>query len=141
MSYRLPRMKTVRSYLAGAWVESMHLVTGQIDQFKEGDPVLARVAEQKVTLDHLVDMMGEFKNDSTVASALKGMLRLRDLYDGFKVERAPHKGASPSGRLILGDDVNIEMDAEGFDRLKAAVEVLRADIIHAGSTAATSPNS
>jgi hypothetical protein len=120
---------TLALVLAGGWIESMHLVSRQVLHFDASDPLVMRVAEQKTSLDHLIDMMEQYKDDPGVAEARNNLLELRDIYDTFPVVRSEHQGASPSGRMILGEDVNVIMTPEGFKDLVDTLEIMREAII------------
>lgn len=120
---------TLSMVVAGGWVESMHLVMRQVLHFDPADPLVVRVAEQKVSLDHLIDMMEAYKSDASVTAMRDQLIKIRDIYDQFPVVRSEHKGASPSGRQVLGDDITIILTPEGFDQLSSAVEALREQII------------
>lgn len=111
--------------LAGGWLESMHLVMRQIDAFGQSEALVARVAEQKVTLDHLLGMMEETKADPDVAEVYARLSALRSIYDQLEVRRAPHGGASPSGRMVLGEDMTVELTPEKYAELSKAVTDLR----------------
>lgn len=112
--------------LAGGWLESMHLVIRQIEAFGKSEPLMARVAEQKVTLEHLIGMMEAHKDDPEVAAIHTELLVLRDIYDQLNVTRAPHQGGSASGRMVLGEDVTVELTEAKYDELVQAVDRLRA---------------
>ncbi len=120
---------TLSMVVAGGWVESMHLVMRQVLHFDPADPLVVRVAEQKVSLDHLIDMREAYKSDASVTAMRDQLIKIRDIYDQFPVVRSEHKGASPSGRQVLGDDITIILTPEGFDQLSSAVEALREQII------------
>ncbi|MGB6045983.1 MAG: hypothetical protein WBG34_00145 [Flavobacteriales bacterium] len=120
---------TLALVLAGGWVESMHLVSRQVLHFDAEDPLVMRVAEQKTSLDHLIDMMEQYKADPAVSEIRDKLLKLRDIYDTFPVIRSEHQGASPSGRMILGEDVTVIVTPEGFKDLVDALETMREDII------------
>lgn len=111
--------------LAGGWVESMHLIADQITPKGNNDALRTRIAEQKVTLEQLVEMMGEHEADADVASLRKELLAIRSIYDQVNVQRAAHKGTSTSGRMVLGDDVTMDMTEEKYQALMQAVEQLR----------------
>ncbi len=116
---------TLAMVLAGGWVESMHLLTMQIQAFGKSDGLMARVAEQKVTLEQLIDMMAVHEADPDVALLRKDLLAIRDIYDQLNVKRVVHKGVSTSGRMVLGDDVMMEMTDDKFQMLVQAVDALR----------------
>jgi hypothetical protein len=113
--------------LAGGWMESMHLVIKQVEAFGKNEGLIARVAEQKVTLEHLLELMEEHKANADVAAVRAQLLGLREQYDQLGMKRMPHAGASASGRMVLGDDVSIELTDAKFADLAAAVEALRSD--------------
>jgi uncharacterized protein YdcH (DUF465 family) len=116
--------------LAGGWVESMHLVVQQVNEVKENDPLVRRVADQKFTLEHLIDMTEAQMNDSSVAPVRRQLIAVRAIYDQFPVIRSPHHGATGSGRMVLGDDVTVTVSEAHFAALKEAVESLRERIVH-----------
>lgn len=117
--------------LAGGWVESMHLVMGQVNGFDEKDPLVGRVAEQKVSLEQLIDMMGQYKDDTNVSPMRLKLMAIRDIYDRLNVVRTAHSGASSSGRMVLGDDVTVVVTADKFQEIHAAVEALRDEVTSA----------
>lgn len=120
---------TLALVLAGGWVESMHLVARQVIHFDAADPLVLRVAEQKTSMEHLIEMMEKYKDDREVAAMRADLVKLRDIYDTFPVVRNPHQGSSPSGRQILGEDVTIVITPDGFDQLVATLEGIRERII------------
>jgi len=111
--------------LAGGWVETMHLMADQIVPNRNNDALRTRIAEQKVTLEQLIEMMGEHESDADVASLRKELLAIRSIYDQVNVQRVVHEGASTSGRMVLGDDVTMDMTEEKYQALIQAVENLR----------------
>lgn len=116
---------TLSMVLAGGWVESMHLLFRQIDAFGKNDALMKRVAEQKVTLEHLVDLMEPQAGNADVAAMQMELLAIRDIYDQIDVTRVTHTGNSPSGRMVLGEDVQMDMSAAQYQALVEAVEAFR----------------
>lgn len=120
---------TLALVLAGGWVEGMHLVTRQIDVFGASPSLMSRVGEQKVTLEHLLALMEPHVADPDVAGLREKLMRIRDIYDQVNVTRIPQKGRSTSGRMVLGDEVVMDLTPEKYAALVEAVEQLRAEII------------
>ncbi len=115
--------------LAGGWMETMHLVIKQIEAFGTSDALMARVAEQKATLEHLISLMEAHRTDADVASVQAQLIGIREIYDQLKVSRTQHEGVSPSGRMVLGDDIAVEMTPERYAELAQAVERVRTEWI------------
>lgn len=131
---------TLALVLAGGWVESMHLVTRQVLHVDPQDPLVQRVAEQKVSLDHLMELMAQYADARQVDSVRNELSKLRDIYDTFPVVRIEHPDKSPSGRQILGDDVTIVITSDGFNALAKQVETLRENIILPEDIIPSAPN-
>ncbi len=127
---------TLALVLAGGWVESMHLVMAQLNEYDEKNPLLTRIAEQKVSLEQLIDMMGSLKDDANVAPTRQRLMAIRDIYDQLNVVRTPNNGKSSSGRMVLGDDVSMSITATRYDELRSAVTALRDAITKAEDSTA-----
>ena len=114
----------------------MHLVMAQLNGYDENNPLLARIAEQKVSLEQLIDMMGALKDDVNVAPTRQRLMAIRDIYDQLNVVRTPNSGKSSSGRMVLGDDVSMSITAARYDELRNAVTALRDAITKAEDSTA-----
>lgn len=117
---------TLSLVLAGGWVESMHLLLRQIEGFGKNEALMTRLAEQKVTLEHLIVMMSEHEADADVAAMVKELVAIRDIYDQVDIQRVAHQGTSSSGRMVLGDDVKMDLTDAKYTTLLEAVDQLRA---------------
>lgn len=122
---------TLALVLAGGWVESMHLVMAQQGAYDEQSPLISRIAEQKVSLEQLIDMMEATKDDANVAPTRQRLMAIRDIYDQLNVVRTPNTGKSSSGRMVLGDNVSVSITAAKYEELKTAVAALRDTITKA----------
>ena len=131
---------TLALVLAGGWVESMHLVIQQIEVYDPADPLVIRVAEQKVSLEHLIDLMEVHRANADVEPLRLKLMGLRNIYDQLNVRRSVHEGPSSSGRVVLGDDVKVTMTDEQYRQLANAVEVLRNELIQTGRPTEAEPN-
>jgi hypothetical protein len=52
---------------------------------------------------------------------------IRDIYDGLNVTRMAHAGTSSTGRMVLGDDVTMQMTDAKYTELVQAVDRLRSE--------------
>jgi hypothetical protein len=120
---------TLALVLAGGWVESMHLLISQVDAFGQSTAFTDRIAEQKVSLEHLLFIMDMYQDDADVAMVKDKLLVIRDVYDRMNVRHMPAPARHTTGRLILGDDVDIDLTEETYNELMTAVRALREELI------------
>lgn len=127
---------TLALVLAGGWVESVHLVMAHVDAFDAASPLVARIAEQKASLEQLIDMMNTVQADPVTAPVLTRLEAIRDVYDQLAITRTSSPATSPSGRMTLGDAEQITISAEKYQELKNAVAALRDTITKAEDASA-----
>lgn len=109
--------------VTGGWIESIYLTIGARDTFELNGDVERRIAEQKYTLDNLIDLNEQNGNDAA------GMLeRIRSIYDQMPIEDVPNDEKSASGRMILGGQDQIRMNREQYYALKEVISEIRAEI-------------
>ena len=46
--------------MAGGFIESLYIVTHLVDKFKEGDPIIEKIGDQKLVLENLLDFIIEY---------------------------------------------------------------------------------
>lgn len=114
--------------LVGGWVESMHLMMGHRDALLGDKDILVRVAEQKATLEHLVALTDAHSGDADVAALRQRLIGIQDIFDQLNVQRKAHQGKSSSGRVVLGEDVKLELTEEKYTQLERAIRELRREL-------------
>lgn len=120
---------TLSLVLAGGWIESMHLLMSQVRGFSADDPLVLRAAEQKATLEHLIDLMEQNATDADVQLVRERMIDIRGIYDRAELRRSqPDKALSASGRMILGEDVRVVLNEGVYEALREAVEAVREEM-------------
>ena len=114
--------------LGGGWVESMHLLLSQVEAFGESPAYTDRIAEQKVTLEHLLSIMATHTGDPDVQALKEQLMKVRDVYDRMDVryvQKAPQKA---NEKLVIGGDVQITITPEVYADLSATVNTLREEL-------------
>ena len=114
------RGNTLALVMAGGWVESIYMVTSMEPTFKKDSPVVTRIAEQKFTLDNLLDFMKKYEKDADVADALKQLGELKSIFDKIEDAKGPAAITVKKGKKVLGGgSTGISVTA---DQYKAIVE-------------------
>jgi hypothetical protein len=61
---------TLALVVAGGWLESIYIATN-LAKFQENSPVIERLADQKYTLENLIEFLKKHESDENVASVRK----------------------------------------------------------------------
>ncbi len=105
--------------ILGGWTEALYLACNIAGDSGDID-VLERLAEQKYSLDNLIEMLKVHQEDEIVAEYLNRLLKLKPVFDRFKVDVEPEFEAdSEDGKQqiqeYLGD----------VERIKAQITEIR----------------
>lgn len=111
--------------IAGGWVESMYLVTNMTKKFKANDPAIDRIAEQKYTLDNLIDYLNKYSSDANVASVISQLNELKTVYDQLKEEAASGTISAKEGKKVLGGGTRITITEEQYKAISEKVKNIR----------------
>lgn len=117
--------------LAGGWIESLYLATkfGEATMDKE---VLKRVGEQKKSLETLIDMVGEYKENSEgFTTFFAGLESLKLSFDKVKITYTEKPSvAHPNDKKTTIETVSdIEISEEVFKEIAEKVLAIRSQII------------
>lgn len=119
---------TLALVLAGGWVESMQILIRQVEAFGRNDAFTDRIAEQKVTLEHLLAIMEMYPDDADVASLREQLLQVRDIYDTMETRERPAKPAPTEDKLVIGNDTDLLLTDDTYTDLMNAVLALREEL-------------
>src|SRR5690606_28616939 len=116
--------------LAGGWIESMHLLISQVEAFGRSDAFADRIAEQKVTLEHLIEIMKMHESDADVNEMRQRLIEIRDIYDSMDLRTLPQQ-AEPvqSDRLVISADTEPLLTDDIYKQLLDSIGALREELI------------
>ena len=120
------RGKTLAIIAAGGWLESMYIVVNLLDEYKEGEPILDRIADQKLVYENLMLYMAKYENEAAVHSTIEDFKALGSLFENFKESSNASAELSTSGKMkVLGGGAKISITADQFNELKLKVTEMR----------------
>jgi hypothetical protein len=96
------RGNTLALVMAGGWLESIYMVTSMEPVFKKDNAIITRVAEQKFTLDNLIDFMKKYDKDADVESMVKQLGELKAEFDKVEDAKGPATLTKKNGKRVLG---------------------------------------
>lgn len=114
---------TLALVVAGGWIESLFIATNLSNKYEEKSPVVARLADQKYTLDNLVEFLKKYESDAHVSSIIPQFQGLQAEFAKITEKDASDADAKDSkGKKILGGGKDLIMTADQF---KAIVEKIK----------------
>lgn len=116
--------------IAGGWVEGLYIAT-KIAAASSNKEIETRIAEQKFTLDNLVNMLKKYDFDETVASMHKELVDLKIVYDQIHVTKSASKSTTDSktGVTTIGGGSKITITPEQLKTITEKINTIRAKII------------
>ncbi len=120
------RGNTLALVMAGGWIESIFTVTSMEPAFKKDSPVITRVAEQKFTLDNLIDFMKKYDKDADVAAMVTQLSELKSDFDKIEDPKGSAALTMKKGKRILGGGAGkIAITAEQYKAITQKVAAIR----------------
>jgi hypothetical protein len=104
---------TLSLVVSGGWIESLFIATS-LAEFKPNSPVVERLADQKYTLDNLVEFLKIYESDANVASVLVDFTALQAEFNkiGEKDAASAPKAENAKKTIIGGGKELVITEAE-----------------------------
>lgn len=114
---------TLSLVVAGGWIESLYIATNLASKFDANSPVVERLADQKYTLDNLIEFLKKYESDANVASVLTQYTELQAEFNKIGEKDAAAAANAQGSKKVLGGGKELSLTA---DQYKAIVEKVKA---------------
>jgi hypothetical protein len=111
---------TLSLVVAGGWIESLYIATS-LAKYDAKSPVVERLADQKYTLDNLIEFLKKYESDASVAGVLAQFVDLQS--DFAKIGEKDAAAATDKTKNVLGGGKELSITA---DQYKAIVDKINA---------------
>jgi hypothetical protein len=111
---------TLSLVVAGGWIESLFIATS-LAKYDAKSPVVERLADQKYTLDNLIEFLKKYQSDAGVAGVLVQFTELQAEFN--KIGEKDAAAATDKSKNVLGGGKELAITA---DQYKAIVEKIKA---------------
>ena len=117
---------TLALVVSGGWLESLYIATS-LAKYEANSPIVARLADQKYTLDNLIEFLKKYESDASVASVL---VQFTDLQSDFNKigEKDAASAKSTDGKktkAILGGGKELAITADQFKVIVEKIKAIR----------------
>lgn len=116
---------TLACVVAGGWIESIYIAT-QLAQYKANSPIIDRLADQKYTLENIIEFFKKHESDANVASVkadFEGLLAEFNKISEKDAEASKQAEASKTKILAGGKQLNIT--EENYTAIKEKIKSIR----------------
>lgn len=118
---------TLALVIAGGWIESMYIAVNMVDKFQANNPVAQRIADQKYTLENLIEFLKKHEAESADIKEVKTDLEdLSKIFSLLKEEKVTDTSIkSKDDKKIIGGGVNLIIDEKTFNQIKDKISNIR----------------
>ena len=113
---------TLSLVVAGGWIESLYIATS-LAKFEAKSPVVERLADQKYTLDNLIEFLKKYKDDANVAGVLAQFTELQA--DFNKIGEKDASAAPDKTKNVLGGGKELAITAEQYKVIVDKIKSIR----------------
>ncbi len=115
---------TLSLVVAGGWLESMYIATN-LTKFEEKSPIVERLADQKYTLDNLIEFLKKYESDANVASVLADFKGLQAEFARIGEKDATPLKSTEKGAKVLAGGKDLVMTAEQYTAVVEKIKEIR----------------
>ena len=115
--------------LTGGWLEGLYIGTQIVKNTAQNKELMERIADQRLSLNTLISLLNEYKNDPNVQSILPDMERLKKVFDKIQTSSSKMEVIEKDGKNIITSTSEIKFTPEVFEELATVVTEIRSNII------------
>ena len=120
------RGAALSNIVAGAWVESLYLITSVAGPYKDKDPIIQSIAEQKYNYDNLWGFLMKYENDEGVKQTIADIEELGDIFNSLEmVEGSEPELVEKDGKMIMVGGTDIVISKQQYQELVKKIKELR----------------
>ncbi|MBL7898268.1 MAG: hypothetical protein JNJ99_07020 [Crocinitomicaceae bacterium] len=115
--------------MAGGYIESLYIVCNLVDKYKEGDPIIEKIGDQKLVLENLLDFILQYSDDQSVSEVMDDLISLSEVFETSMEfeESGTSIDKGENNMLVLSGGGSYKMTKTALEKITAKVEELRAN--------------
>ena len=123
---------TASVVLVGGWVEGLYIATNLVNEYNlDGNRLVARIADQKLSLDIMINLLEESSDDPDAVEILEDIMELKAIFDKVTIEQGEVTPVeNPETNITtLRSESSFEFPQSVFRELKSKVLEIRSSYI------------
>jgi hypothetical protein len=115
--------------MAGGYIESLYIVCSLVDKYKEGDPVIEKIGDQKLVLENLLDFILQYSDDQHVSEIMDDLISLSEVFEtSMEFEESGTSIGNNDGKIVVSGGGSYKMTKTAFEKISAKAKELREKI-------------
>ncbi|HLP12257.1 MAG TPA: hypothetical protein VK177_10035 [Flavobacteriales bacterium] len=124
------RGTTLGNIVTGAWIESLYLITSVAGPYKENDPVIQRIAEQKYNYENLWGFLMKYESDEGIKQTISELEELGMIFDSLEMKDGGEaKVEEKDGKNVIVGGSDIVITKAQYNDLVKKIKELRTRMI------------
>lgn len=115
--------------LAGGWIEGLYIGTQVAANTASNKELIERIADQRLSLNTLLSLCGEYKDDPNIKQILPDMERLKTIFDKIQTTSSKMEVVEKDGKSIISSKSEVKVSTEVFNEICKAAKEIRSNII------------
>lgn len=115
--------------LTGGWIEGLYIGTQVAKNTASNKELIERIADQRLSLNTLLSLMGEYKEDPNIKSILPDMERLKTVFDKIQTSSSKMEVIEQDGKSIITSKSEVKVSPEVFNEICEVASEIRTNII------------
>ncbi|PIP54835.1 MAG: hypothetical protein COX07_03160 [Bacteroidetes bacterium CG23_combo_of_CG06-09_8_20_14_all_32_9] len=115
--------------LTGGWLEGLYIGCLVAKNTASNKEMIERIADQRLSLNTLISLMNEYKNDPNVQSILPDMERLKTVFDKIQTSSSNMEVVEKDGKSIISSKSEVKVSTKVFNEICETITEIRTNII------------
>jgi len=119
------------SLIMGAgYIESLYIICQLTNGYKEDDPIIEKIGDQKLVLENLMEFLATYQDDENVAELTNDLMSLQEVFEiSMDFEESGTNVDNNEGKLVLSGGGSFKMNEQALKDVTAKVTEMRENII------------
>ena len=115
--------------LCGGWIEGLYIGTQVAKNTAQNKELIERIADQRLSLNTLLSLLAEYKEDPNISAILPDMERLKVIFDKIQTTSSKMEVVEQDGKSIISSKSEVKVSTEVFNEICEAASEIRTNII------------
>lgn len=117
--------------ILGGWVEALHIATVLVQNDDRNDAILRRIAEQKLSINNLLDLLMDFEDNEAILLYIPKIKQLKEAYDKVEIDYEEKTILTDTikKQTSINGDSEIIMSDEVLNEITKIISEIRAEVI------------